>query len=586
MKLGIQCYGLQNMPQADPMDFFKGLYRMGYHLAEPFICFGKEMAEVFSDKPWSIWQAEEAPGYLRGLQEIGFETISAHVLGNPALVREEMISLAKEFGIRQYVVGLPQPLEEESLREMAKAYQSCAEKLAEHGIALLVHNGGAEPTAVKIAGKTAYEYLLDQAELLGAQPDIGWLAAGGADPVEWLMANRGRIRSLHYKDYQDGGERPVGKGGLDLYTCFQIARVLDIPQIIDMDTCTVEDLEQAAELFQKLEGRRDWTESILCILDVDSGEVTELQRFDTIIEAPNWSPDGSFLYYNADGLIYRYELSSKAITQVNTGPCTNCNNDHVLSSDGRKIAVSHMNIEGGFSSYIYRISLAAEDMGNREGMGNREDMESRENREVREYKEYKEKEKEEEEEKKSTWKQITPNSPSFLHGWSSDGEMVYCAFRGSESQTVDIYAISEEGGEERRLTDGIGYNDGPEYSPDGKQIWFNSTRNGLMQIYRMDRNGGNLVQVTHTGQNEWFPHISPDGKRVVYLTFQKGDLDPSQHVANLYVSLSMMDYDGSNSRKLLEFFGGQGTINVNSWAPDSRRLAFVRYVPKGEMGRL
>ncbi len=159
-----------------------------------------------------------------------------------------------------------------------------------------------------------------------------------------------------------------------------------------MDTCTVEDLEQAAELFQKLEGRRDWTESILCILDVDSGEVTELQRFDTIIEAPNWSPDGSFLYYNADGLIYRYELSSKAITQVNTGPCTNCNNDHVLSSDGRKIAVSHMNIEGGFSSYIYRISLAAEDM------GNREDMESRENREVREYKEYKEKEKEEEEE--------------------------------------------------------------------------------------------------------------------------------------------------------------------------------------------
>ncbi len=547
MKLGVQCYGLQNMPKENPRSFFEKLYGMGYRLVEPFIWFDKKPEEEYPVNLWSIWQAEEAAARLRELQEIGFETSSAHVLGDPASALADMISLAEEFGIRQYVVGLPQPIEEQTLRRAAKSYQICAEKLALHGITLLVHNGGAEPTAVKIEGKTAYEFLLEQAgERLGAQPDIGWLAAGGVCPLQWIKDNQKQIWSLHYKDYKDGRELPIGKGELDLYTCFQMARVLDIPQIIDMDTCTLEDLEEAARLFQSFENRRDWTDSVLCILEVDSGEITELQRFDTIIEAPNWSPDGSALYYNADGLIYRYDLGNKVISQVDTGICTNCNNDHVLSSDGTEIAVSHMNVEQGFSSYIYRISLTGE----------------KDKREP---------------------KKITPNSPSFLHGWSKDGELVYCAFRGEAENTVDIYVISEEGGTERRLTDGRGYNDGPEYSPDGRQIWFNSTRDGLMQIYHMDRDGSNLVQVTHTRQNEWFPHISPDGTRVVYLTFQKGDLDPSQHVANLYVSLSVMDCDGTNVRKLTEFFGGQGTINVNSWSPDSKQIAFVKYVPKVEM---
>ena len=536
MKLGIQCFGLQNMPPPAPRDFFAKLYPMGYRLVEPFLNFGEPSPLDL----WSICPAGDAPAFLTDLHELGFETVSAHILGDPAPALEQMISLAEQFGIRQYVVGMPQELTEESCRSAAESYRVCAETLSRHGIALLVHNGGAEPTAATIDGKTAYEFLLDIAgPLVGAQPDLGWLAAGGADPVQWVKNNRERIWSLHYKDRAGGQERPIGKGELNLYACWQIGRAENIPHIMDMDACTLADIEDSARLLLGFENRRDWTDSILCTMDVDSGKITELRRFEGIIEAPNWSADGKSLYYNADGLIYRYDLETDTVTRVDTGFCTNCNNDHVLSPDGKELAVSHMSVEKGFSSRIYRVDLS----------GEREPV------------------------------LVTPDSPSFLHGWSQDGELTYCAFRGAE-QSVDVYTIPAGGGEERRLTDGVGYNDGPEYAPDGKHIWFNSTRNGLMQIYRMERDGKNLTQMTDTPHNEWFPHVSPDGKRVAYLTFQKGDLDPHQHVANLPVSLSVMDSDGTHSRKLAELFGGQGTINVNSWAPDSRRLAFVKYEPK------
>ena len=45
----------------------------------------------------------------------------------------------------------------------------------------------------------------------------------------------------------------------------------------------------------------------------------------------------------------------------------------------------------------------------------------------------------------------------------------------------------------------------------------------------------------------------------------------------MHVELWIMDPDGANHRKMIGFFGGQGSINVNSWAPDSRHLAFVSY---------
>ncbi|MBR1496639.1 MAG: TolB family protein [Oscillospiraceae bacterium] len=175
-------------------------------------------------------------------------------------------------------------------------------------------------------------------------------------------------------------------------------------------------------------------------------------------------------------------------------------------------------------------------------------------------------------------KLVTPVGPSYLHGWSPDGkEFAYCAFREHDGKNeVDIYTIPADGGEETRLTGG-GFNDGPEYAPDGKTIWFNSTRTGLMQIWRMDRDGGNQTQMSFHERNNWFAHVSPDGRKVVYLSYGRADLEADEHLPNMRVELRMMNAGGTDDHRLLSFFGGQGSMNVNSWAGDNRHIAFVSY---------
>lgn len=285
--------------------------------------------------------------------------------------------------------------------------------------------------------------------------------------------------------------------------------------------------------------KRDRDTSILEIYDLEKGESREVVRFDRLIEAPNWSRDGKSLFYNSRGELYRYDLEKGTEEKLDTGLCRNCNNDHVLSPDGRSIAVSHS--EESWMSRVYIVPIGGGEP-----------------------------------------RLVTENCPSFLHGWSPDGEtLAYCAFRDME-KGGDIYTIPVSGGEERQLTFTEGLNDGPEYSPDGKHIWFNSVRSGLMQAWRMNADGSEQTQMTFDeGWNTWFPHISPDGKKVVMIAYKKGDLKPGEHLPHKWVELRLMNADGSRLKTLLTLFGGQGTINVNSWAPDSKRFAYVRYeMPK------
>ena len=283
---------------------------------------------------------------------------------------------------------------------------------------------------------------------------------------------------------------------------------------------------------------RDDDESFLMIYDTASGTSETVAAFDGLIEAPNWSKDGEALYYNRNGRICRYALASGEETVVPSDYADNCNNDHVLSPDGLSIAVSHGTREDG-RSRVYTLPLTG-----------------------------------------GVPRLITPLGPSYLHGWSPDGKtLAYCAERGGE---FDIYTIHAEGGVERRLTDSPGLNDGPEYSPDGEEIWFNSVRTGLMQIWKMRADGSGQTQMTFDeDRNSWFPHISPDGRRVVFLAYGKGDVAPGEHLPHRRVELRLMDADGGNLRTVAQFFGGQGTINVHSWAPDSRRFAYVKYRIKG-----
>jgi dipeptidyl aminopeptidase/acylaminoacyl peptidase len=247
------------------------------------------------------------------------------------------------------------------------------------------------------------------------------------------------------------------------------------------------------------------------------------------LEAPNWTRDGQFLLFNSNGRIFRLPVKGGKPVEIDTGFANRCNNDHGLSPDGMRLAISDQS-QGG-KSLIYIVSVSG-----------------------------------------GVPKPITTLAPSYWHGWSPDGSTLsYCGERNGE---FDVYTISVEGGEEKRLTTAKGLDDGPEYTPDGKFIYFNSDRTGTMQIWRMKPDGTDQQQVTSDDFNNWFAHPSPDGKWLVFLSYEK---NVSGHPANKPVRLRLMPLGGGPIQDLARLFGGQGTINVPSWSPDSRQVAFVSY---------
>ena len=283
------------------------------------------------------------------------------------------------------------------------------------------------------------------------------------------------------------------------------------------------------------------TTSYLEIFDIESGTRRVVAEFPYIIEAPNWSPDGKWLIYNSNGRLFKTAADGQSLPQeIYSGAATRCNNDHVISSDGRQIAVSHHSQRDG-NSRIYVLPFEGGEA-----------------------------------------KEVTPQGPSYLHGWSPDmKQMAYCAFRGEAHvvHTLDLATGKETAHTEAK--DGL--SDGPEYSPDGRHIWFNWVKTGLMQIWRMNTDGTEQTQMTFDEDlNSWFAHVSPDGKWVVYVAYHKGDLKPDEHLPGKNVLLRLMPATGGEPRTIVELFGGQGTINVNSWAPDSRHFAFVSYRQKGK----
>ena len=253
---------------------------------------------------------------------------------------------------------------------------------------------------------------------------------------------------------------------------------------------------------------------------------------DRLVEAPNWSPDGTSLIINGDGLLYRLPADGGAApVQVDTGFAIACNNDHGISPDGRWLVVSDKAEHGKSCLYILPV----------EG---------------------------------GTPRQVTRNLPSYWHGWSPDGRtLAYCGIR---DDLFDIYTISVDGGEENRLTFGEGRNDGPDYSADGRWIYFNSSRSGRMQIWRVPSRGGPAERITDSAFGDWFPHPSPKGDKVLLLSY---DAEVFDHPRDLDVRLRLIDPDGGKPETLFELFGGQGTINVPCWSPKGDAFAYVRYFP-------
>jgi Tol biopolymer transport system component len=271
-------------------------------------------------------------------------------------------------------------------------------------------------------------------------------------------------------------------------------------------------------------------ESTLEIISIETGQRRFVHRSRQHFEAPNWSRDGKYLLFNSNGKLYTINLNFRSKPKLlNTGQADKCNNDHGFSPDGKFLAISHAPKD---KSLIYIVPA-----------------------------------------KDGQPRLITENGPSYWHGWSPDGKtLAYCAERNGE---YDVYTIPVEGGSETRLTNAPGLDDGPDYSPDGKYIFFNSDRTGLMKIWRMNSDGSEQTQITFDDDYcDWFPHPSPDGKWLVFLSYDKS---VQGHPPNKDVTLRIMPLTGSKPKILAHLFGGQGTINVPSWSPDSKNIAFVSY---------
>lgn len=264
------------------------------------------------------------------------------------------------------------------------------------------------------------------------------------------------------------------------------------------------------------------------MVDVRSG-VSRLvfSSEDVLVEAPNWSPDGKWLVVNGDGKLFRVSVNGGELEEIPLGGVPEINNDHVISPDGATVYVS---AEDG---HLYGVTAGvARRVSNDRGEGFR----------------------------------------YYLHGISPDGSQL--AYIGMDSErNTNVWTIPAAGGDDVPVTDDEFADDGAEFGPDGEWIYFNSERaSGNAQLFRIS--GDTVEQLTHDERVNWFPHPAPDGSAIAYVSFPPGTVGHPADVEDVRVRL--LDTSGE-IREIATVFGGQGTMNVPSWSPDSRFFAYVAY---------
>jgi Tol biopolymer transport system component len=277
--------------------------------------------------------------------------------------------------------------------------------------------------------------------------------------------------------------------------------------------------------------------------DTASGENRMiLETTDLLLEAPNWTLQGDALILNGRGLLWRLPIEDPNLQVIDLQGVPPLNNDHVLDPDGAHIFVSAYD-----DWQLYRAPLTggvAVQVSGRQG---------------------------------------PDGLLHFLHGVSPDGRQL--AFVGVQAQitadsvtfvSAEICTLGSDGYGFRQITSGGAPADGPEYSPDGAWIYFNTEAfSDHAQIARMRTDGSEIERLTHAPTVDWFPHLSPDGRLAAFIAYPPGT---KGHPADLWVELKLVrDGDWPGAVTVARLFGGQGTINVNSWSPDSTRFAFVAY---------
>jgi TolB protein len=374
-------------------------------------------------------------------------------------------------------------------------------------------------------GMTALQFRTEKGELTTEVQSPNWdpkrlrIEKHGAYFTMWLVGADGEMRMAAASPKIELKEPfYVGIG-----VCSHDKDVIEKAVFSNVEVSSMKPAAAGSEKDAQLYSFLEWT-------PVDSGDRTAVYVAPGRFEAPNWSRNGKSLLFNREGRLLKLPVMGGTPEAIDTGFANRLNNDHGISPDSTLLAISDQSQEE-HKSLVYVVPIGG-----------------------------------------GAPRRLTKNSPSYWHGWSPDGKTL--AFVGQRDGNFDIYTIPVEGGEETRLTTAPGLDDGPEYSPDGQYIYFNSERSGHMQIWRMQADSSEQTQVFSDEYNNWFPHISPDGKYMVFLTFDRSVVG---HPENKDVTLRVMTLADQKIRVLATLFGGQGTINVPSWSPDSTRVAFVSY---------
>jgi len=282
--------------------------------------------------------------------------------------------------------------------------------------------------------------------------------------------------------------------------------------------------------------------SKLVVINVDGSQRTVIFEYQGLIEAPNWSPDGRWLVFNGDGMLFRIDVTNAAASMripvmIKTGEIRGLTNDHVIAPDGKTIFFTANGI-------VYSVPFLG-------GPTQRVSMQP----------------------------EASTPTQYYVHGISPDGQMLSCiGYTAGRKDALAVCLLPATGGEARRMTQTEKPVDGAEFSPDGQWIYFNGELHanvpGHSQLYRMRVDGSDIQQLTFDSRVNWFPHISPDGKTLVYLSYAAGT---QGHPANVDVILRCLMIGGGEPKDVVALYGGQGTINTNSWSPDGQRFAFVEF---------
>lgn len=362
----------------------------------------------------------------------------------------------------------------------------------------------------------------EQLELSNLLPDVVQLERRGNTFIMSTARAGEPFTQISVQDVELGDEPYVG-----LFVCAHNADVLE--------TAVFRNVRIILPVASDYQPYRDYIGSNLELMDIATGKRKIIYRAPDSIQAPNWTSDGKTLIFNSNGKLFNYDLASAQVSELNTGFATNNNNDHVLSWDGQQIAISHHNADDNNHSSIYTLPISGSEHP----------------------------------------KQITALGAghSYLHGFSPDDkDLIFTANRNDQ---WNIYKINIASGIEVPLTHENSLSDGSEYSPDGKYIYFNSNRTGTMQIWRMRPDGSEPTQITFDEYNDWFAHISPNGKQIILLSYLP-EVPSADHPFYKQVYLRLMPSDLSAKPRIIAYvYGGQGTINVPSWSPDGKYVAFV-----------